>query len=121
MKQRQLVSSGGRYESQVGYSRAVRVGDAVFVAGTVGAGRTAYDQTKAAIAVIERALKEVGSSLDDVVRTRLFVVNIDDWEEIGCAHAESFREIRPACSMVEVRRLIAPEYLVEVEADACIR
>jgi enamine deaminase RidA (YjgF/YER057c/UK114 family) len=118
---RQRITSGGSYESRVGYSRAVRAGNAVFVAGTVANGADAYEQTKAAIAKIALALREAGATLDDVVRTRLFVTNIGDWERIGAAHAEAFGEIRPACTLVEVSRLIEPQYVVEVEADAIIR
>ncbi|HVA33800.1 MAG TPA: RidA family protein [Candidatus Baltobacteraceae bacterium] len=104
----------------MGYSRAVRVGEFVAVSGTVGEGADAYEQTKAAILKIEAALQEAGAALHDVVRTRIFVTNIGDWESVGRAHAESFRKVLPACTMVEVSRLIAPEYLVEVEADAYV-
>jgi enamine deaminase RidA (YjgF/YER057c/UK114 family) len=120
MKPRRLISSGSAYEPIVGYSRAVRVGEMIFVSGTVGDGADAYEQTKAAIAKIEMALQEAGASLDDVVRTRLFVTNIGEWELIARAHAEAFRDIRPACSMIEISRLIAPEFLVELEADAYV-
>jgi enamine deaminase RidA (YjgF/YER057c/UK114 family) len=120
MKARRLISSGSAYEPLVGYSRAVRVGDAIFVAGTVGEGGDAYEQTKAAIAKIEVALREAGAELDDVVRTRIFVTNIDDWELVGKAHAEAFRDTLPASSMLEISRLIAPEFVVEIEADAIV-
>jgi enamine deaminase RidA (YjgF/YER057c/UK114 family) len=120
MKPRRLISSGSAYEPRVGYSRAVRVGEMIFVSGTVGDGGDAYEQTKAAIAKIEVALREAGAELDDVVRTRLFVTNIDDWELVAKAHLEAFGDIRPATSMLEISRLIAPEYLVEVEADVYI-
>jgi enamine deaminase RidA (YjgF/YER057c/UK114 family) len=120
MKARRLISSGSAYEPRVGYSRAVRVGEMIFVSGTVGDGSDAYEQTKTAIAKIEAALREAGAELDDVVRTRIFVTNIDDWQLVGKAHAESFRDILPACSMLEVSRLIAPEYVVEIEADALV-
>ncbi|MGC1380848.1 MAG: Rid family hydrolase [Candidatus Baltobacteraceae bacterium] len=117
---RRAISSESPYEARVGYSRAVRVGNLVVVAGTVGEGSDAYQQTKAAIAKIEAALRQAGASLRDVVRTRIFVTEIAHWELVGRAHAEAFGEIRPACSMVEVSALIAPEYVVEVEADAVV-
>jgi enamine deaminase RidA (YjgF/YER057c/UK114 family) len=117
---RRHISSGSAWEPRVGYSRAVRSGDFVCVSGTTCDGSDAYEQTKGAIARIERALEEAGASLDDVVRTRMFVVNIDDWELIAKAHFEAFGDIRPAATMVEVARLIAPNLLVEIEADAHI-
>jgi enamine deaminase RidA (YjgF/YER057c/UK114 family) len=120
MKPRRLIASPSVYEPVVGYSRAVRVGDTVFVSGTVGDGADAYEQTKAAIAKIEHALHEAGAALDDVVRTRMFVTDIDDWELVARAHLEAFRDTRPATSMIEISRLIAPEYLVEVEAEAFV-
>ena len=120
------MSSGTEWEPRVGYSRAVRVGRDVRVSGTtatdadgnvVGPGDP-YEQTKRVIENVADALEEAGSGLDDVVRTRIFVVDIHDWEAIGRAHAEAFGEVRPATSMVEVRRLIDPGMLVEIEADA---
>lgn len=120
MRPRRLIASPSAYEPLVGYSRAVRVGEMVFVSGTVAEGADAYEQTKAAVAKIERALNEAGARLDDVARTRLFVTNIDDWELVARAHAEAFRDIRPACSMIEIKRLIAPQYVVEVEVDAYV-
>jgi enamine deaminase RidA (YjgF/YER057c/UK114 family) len=117
---RRTISSDSPYEPRVGYSRAMRAGDFVFVSGTVAVGSDAYEQAKAAIAKIERALHDAGASLRDVVRTRIFVTNIADWELVARAHRERFGDVRPACSMVEVAKLITPEYVVEIEADACV-
>lgn len=114
------ISSGAKWEAVVGYSRAVVAGPFVEVSGTTApeAGDDAYAQTKAAIEKIRAALEEAGVSLDDVVRTRMFVTDISRWQEYGRAHGEAFGEVRPAASMIEVKGLIEPTMLVEVEATA---
>jgi enamine deaminase RidA (YjgF/YER057c/UK114 family) len=118
MTQRRNVSSGTAYESIVGYSRAVRTGPYVVVAGTTGTGDDIASQTRDALRRIEIALFELGASLSDVVRTRMYVTDISLWREVGAVHAEVFGDIRPVTTMVEVSALISPELLVEIEADA---
>lgn len=117
---RYTVASDSVYEPIVGYSRAVRVGPLVAVAGTTGSGSNVALQTRDALRRIEIALHDAGATLADVVRTRIYVTDISRWREAGEAHAEFFGEIRPATSMVEVSALIAPELLVEIEADAYV-
>jgi enamine deaminase RidA (YjgF/YER057c/UK114 family) len=117
---RQSVSSGSEYESTVGYSRAVRIGPYVVVAGTTGAGDDIAAQTRDALHRIEISLREVGASFSDVVRTRMFVTDVSRWREVGEVHAEVFGDIRPVATMIEVSALISPELLVEVEVDAYV-
>ncbi|WP_156688954.1 RidA family protein [Mycobacterium sp. Marseille-P9652] len=119
-RDRVLVSSGSDFEAAVGYSRAVRVGPLVTVAGTTGAGGDVAAQTRDALRRIEIALNEAGAALTDVVRTRIYVTDISRWREVGDVHAEVFGDIRPVATMVEVSALIAPGLLVEIEADAYV-
>lgn len=125
---RRHVSSGTDWEDEVGYSRAVQVGNEIRVSGTTAtdedggivAPGDAYEQTKQAISNVEKALAELGAGLSDVVRTRLFVTDIDDWEAVGRAHGDAFRDIKPAATMVEVSRLIDDDLVVELEVDAVL-
>jgi enamine deaminase RidA (YjgF/YER057c/UK114 family) len=126
MQERRRYSSGAKWEPIVGYSRAVRVGDRIYVTGTTATDETGevvgvddpYAQTVQTIRNIERALKALDVGLENVVRTRMFVTDISRWEEYGRAHGEFFREIMPATTMVEVSKLIDPRMLIEIEVDA---
>ena len=126
MPKRQRISAGTPWEPLVGYSRAVKVGQRIYVSGTtatdakgeiVGVGN-AYAQTVQAVKNIERALKKAGGSLKNVVRTRMFVTDISRWQEYGRAHGEFFGKVRPAATMVEVASLISPQMMIEIEVDA---
>jgi len=125
---RQNISTGSKWEPLIGYSRAVKVGNMIFVSGTTGMGEDGklvgpgdpYKQTVQAFKVVEKALARAGASLKDVVRTRLYVTDISKWEAYGRAHGELFGEIRPATAMIQISKLIEPDMVVEVEADAVL-
>ena len=124
---RRTISTNTPWEPIAGYSRAVRIGNAVAVSGTTGTdasgrvvGASAYEQATQALANIQSALERLGASLEDVIRTRIYVVNIQDWEAVTRAHGELFADIRPAATLVEVGRLVDPDMLVEIEADAIV-
>ncbi len=125
---RQLISSGTPWEKIVGYSRAVRVGSMVFVSGTTASDENgtvqgvgdAYAQTVYIFKKIERALEQAGATMRDVVRTRVYVINVDHWQDVGKAHAEFFGDVRPANTLVEISKLVNPDHLVEIEVDAVI-
>ena len=126
--ERQLIASGSPYEPVMGFSRAVRVGQHVFVAGTAPVmpegeelPGDAYGQARRCLQIIATALLEAGATLDDVVRTRIYLVDPADWEEVGRAHGEFFGEIRPASTMVAVSALVDPRWRVEIEADAILQ
>ena len=129
MMERINYASGAKWEEVVGYSRAVKMGNIIEVTGTVAVdennnlvgGNSAYEQTRFVIGKIEAVLQRAGASLKDVVRTRIFVTDISRWEEYGRAHGEFFGEIKPCTTMVEISRLISPDYLVEIEATAIIQ
>lgn len=126
MTDRERISSGAKWESIVGYSRAVKVGNRIYVTGTTALGDdgeivgidNAYEQASQCITNIEKALNRLGAGLEHIVRTRMFVTDISRWEEYGRAHGEVFRDIMPATTMVEVKALIDPRMLIEIEADA---
>ncbi len=126
MRERRRFSSGAKWESVIGYSRAVRVDDRIYVTGTTATDansevvgvKDAYAQTVQAIKNLERALKALDAGLEHIVRTRMFVTDISRWEEYGRAHGEYFADIMPATTMVEVAKLIDPRMLIEIEADA---
>lgn len=120
MSNRINISSGSEWEPKIGYSRAVRIGNQVAVSGTTAPGETLTDQTRAALETIKAALAEAGASLDDVIRTRMYLRDMTQWEQAALAHGEVFGEIRPATTILEVSSLIDPALLIEIEADAVL-
>jgi len=125
---RQLISSGSSFEKPIGFSRAVRIGNQIAVSGTAPIapdGSTAhpgdaYEQTKVCLSIIKSAIERAGGTMDNVIRTRVYVTDISEWEEVARAHGEMFSEIRPACTFVEVKGLIGADWLVEIEADCVV-
>ena len=120
MSNRINISSGSEWEPKIGYSRAVRIGNQIAVSGTTAPGETLTDQTRAALETIKAALAEAGASLDDVIRTRMYLRDMTQWEQAALAHGEVFGEIRPATTILEVSSLIDPGLLIEIEADAVL-
>lgn len=120
MSNRINISSGSEWEPKIGYSRAVRIGNQIAVSGTTAPGETLTDQTRAALETIKAALAEAGASLDDVIRTRMYLRDMTQWEQAALAHGEVFGEIRPATTILEVSSLIDPALLIEIEADAVL-
>ena len=127
MLMRKNITSGAPWEDQVGYCRAVRIGDTIEVSGTAPvrdgktAGTNAYEQTKICLEIIQEAIEKAGGKIEDVVRTRMFVTDISQWVAIGKAHGEVFKNIKPATTMVEVSALIEPDMLIEIEATAVVQ
>lgn len=120
MSQRQNISSGSEWEPKIGYSRAVRIGNHIAVSGTTGQGATAAEQARAALETIERALVEAGGSLQDVIRTRIYLTDVSLWQEVAAVHGEIFASIRPASTLLGVGALIDQALFVEIEADAIV-
>jgi len=128
MSEKLKLSSGAKWESIVGYSRAIRTGNIIEVSGTCSVDENgdpyapgdAYAQTNKILEIILNSIEKLGGRAEDIVRTRIFVTNIDDWKDVGKAHGEFFRSIRPVTTMIEVSKLISPEYVVEIEASAVI-
>lgn len=114
------VATGAKWEDIVGYSRAIKIDNTIEISGTTAQGIDEYEQTKAIITIAEKSLKELGADLSNVIRTRMYCINIDQWEAIGKAHQEAFDKIRPVTTLVEVSRLISPEILVEIEFTAIV-
>ena|SRR5687768_3820099 len=128
MSEKLKLSSGAKWESIVGYSRAIKTGNLIEVSGTCAVDENgdpyapgdAYAQTNKILEIILNSIEKLGGRAEDIVRTRIFVTNIDDWKEVGKAHGEFFKSIRPVTTMIEISRLISPEYVVEIEASAVI-
>ncbi len=118
---RQNISTGSKWEPLIGYSRAVRIGSSIHVSGTTANGDDAYEQTVGILKILKDVITEAGGTLNDVVKTRIYLTNINDWESVGKAHGEVFGDIRPATVILEVSRLIDPTLLVEIEAEAIVQ